>query len=85
MAGVTVSIAAFQAVDPGSIPGPRKFLQLDHSWVGSVGRAWSHNPKVVSSILTPGTFGDLAARKSRDIEIGSPLCGHSFLSTVPFP
>ena len=26
VAGVMVSIAAFQAVDPGSIPGPRKFL-----------------------------------------------------------
>ena len=26
VAGVTVSIAAFQAVDPGSIPGPRKFF-----------------------------------------------------------
>ena len=25
VAGVTVSIAAFQAVDPGSIPGPRIF------------------------------------------------------------
>jgi hypothetical protein len=26
VAGVMVSIAAFQAVDPGSIPGPRIFL-----------------------------------------------------------
>ena len=27
MAGVMVSIAAFQAVDPGSIPGPRSFFE----------------------------------------------------------
>lgn len=44
VAGVMVSIAAFQAVDPGSIPGQRTFLQGGHSlvvkrWVGSVGRA----------------------------------------------
>ena len=26
VAGVMVSIAAFQAVDPGSIPGPRNFF-----------------------------------------------------------
>jgi hypothetical protein len=28
VAGVMVSIAAFQAVDPGSIPGPRNFFGL---------------------------------------------------------
>ena len=27
VAGVMVSIAAFQAVDPGSIPGPRRFFR----------------------------------------------------------
>lgn len=27
MAGAMVSIAAFQAVDPGSIPGPRIFAE----------------------------------------------------------
>ena len=29
VAGVMVSIAAFQAVDPGSIPGPRTFCKLE--------------------------------------------------------
>ena len=29
VAGVMVSIAAFQAVDPGSIPGPRIFFQRE--------------------------------------------------------
>ena len=28
VAGVMVSIAAFQAVDPGSIPGPRTFVSF---------------------------------------------------------
>ena len=28
VAGVMVSIVAFQAVDPGSIPGPRNFLSV---------------------------------------------------------
>ncbi len=30
VAGVMVSIAAFQAVDPGSIPGPRIFVSKDN-------------------------------------------------------
>ena len=34
VAGVTVSIVAFQAVDPGSIPGRRNFFNFDRYLVG---------------------------------------------------
>ena len=60
VAGVMVSIVAFQAVDPGSIPGRRKtFCRLVRMHVHGAGLAqlverWSHNPKVASSILAPG-------------------------------
>ena len=57
MAGVMVSIAAFQAVDPGSIPGPRMFFTHTHvAGLAQLVERWSHNPKVASSILAPGTF-----------------------------
>jgi hypothetical protein len=43
VAGVMVSIVAFQAVDPGSIPGPRNFF-LSFWWgvvlCVNVGRVW---------------------------------------------
>ena len=60
VAGVMVSIVAFQAVDPGSIPGRRMtFCRLVRVHVHGAGLAqlverWSHNPKVASSILAPG-------------------------------
>ena len=40
--GIMVSIAAFQAVDPGSIPGRRNFLShiRIRTWVG--GDKWMH-------------------------------------------
>ena len=40
VAGVMVSIVAFQAVDPGSIPGPRSLFDED-GWIrgGTVWRA----------------------------------------------
>jgi hypothetical protein len=42
VAGVMVSIAAFQAVDPGSIPGPRNFVLVE---------------KVLHAGVEPATFG----------------------------
>jgi hypothetical protein len=33
VAGVMVSIVAFQAVDPGSIPGPRSLFE-EREWTG---------------------------------------------------
>ena len=39
VAGVMVSIAAFQAVDPGSIPGPRIFFLSEESSLGRVVKA----------------------------------------------
>ena len=38
VAGVMVSIVAFQAVDPGSIPGPRTLFAL-RGGVGDMGKA----------------------------------------------
>ena len=36
VAGVMVSIAAFQAVDPGSIPGPRNFYFEENLTVANI-------------------------------------------------
>ncbi len=52
MAGVMVSIAAFQAVDPGSIPGPRNFvLGKKCSMRGSNPRLLAHKTNTLPTEL----------------------------------
>ena len=52
MAGVMVSIVAFQAVDPGSIPGPRNFvLRKKCSMRGSNPRLLAHKTNTLPTEL----------------------------------
>ena len=47
--GIVVSIAAFQAVDPGSIPGQRKlFNQIFYAL--NLERAGLHHPTIAASV-----------------------------------
>ena len=53
--GVTVSIVAFQAIDPGSTPGQRIFLFL-YSLYYTLFFLHKHFPYSLYSILLPQTF-----------------------------
>src|SRR5690242_6339207 len=53
VAGVTVSIAAFQAVDPGSIPGPRTVFHVKFSLFFQVCRCEEDHLSPPSTRLSP--------------------------------
>ena len=56
--GVTVSMVAFQAVDPGSTPGRRTYFLLDgERYCGGVApRSWMEFPTITTTLSYPSSF-----------------------------